>query len=183
MWKSNYWFLVICFKGLLKNVYDWGACNNRVLQCCHVSDFFRKQWNILNEDLIKQIRHHTRTFFIFSIQSLKTWLKNGLYSGNEETIKKIKTTSGLGAHLWEISLIAIWLVEEPIRTLVARGGHLKEVSLLAIWLKEGPIGFWLAGCSEEIHCTQKFKECASRFSWKIIQALSNFSLQPSDLSH
>ena len=51
--------------------------------------------------------------------------------------------SGLGDHLREVSLIAIWLMEEPIGILVRwslkRGGRLQEVSLIAIWLTEEPI--------------------------------------------
>ena len=55
-----------------------------------------------------------------------------------------------GDRLREVSLIAIWLTEEPIGILVRwslkRGCHLREVSLMAIWLTEEPIGIlvsWL----------------------------------------
>ena len=50
-----------------------------------------------------------------------------------------------GGCLQEVSLLAIWLTEEPIEILVRwslkRGGRLQEVSLLAIWLTEE----WLGG--------------------------------------
>ena len=59
------------------------------------------------------------------------------------SLKRPPLMSGLGGRL-RVSLIAIWLMEEPIGILIRWslkwGGRLREVSLIAIWLMEEPIG-------------------------------------------